>query len=328
MEPQPIVIKSKRLNVDIAYPGTIYHGTRFDWTGFITQVTLDNQHTFCVPESYIPGKGTGGVGICNEFGIDAPVAYSSTSPGEVFPKLGIGLLKRPDEAEYDFFRTYEITQPFPIEVTVEDEQVSFIVLPIECRGYAVQLNKTLKVSDNQLTIHYVLQNKGEQTIETNEYVHNFIGIDKQPIGPDYRLSFPYRITYENLAPSFRNMAPAFMRTLLPVPLLDMFLGSQIKKRRKVLAEEGNEIGFRFTPTTDFYTRLIGFTRTDKPQWEITHISSGAGMREIDDFTPCRVAIWGVGHVVSAEIFVLIHLRPGEQMEWTRQFEFFSLPASI
>ena len=41
-----ILLCSDRLAVAIARPGTIYRGTRFDWTGFITQVTLEEKHIF------------------------------------------------------------------------------------------------------------------------------------------------------------------------------------------------------------------------------------------------------------------------------------------
>jgi hypothetical protein len=46
------------------------------------------------------------------------------------------------------------------------------------------------------------------------------------------------------------------------------------------------------------------------------------MREFDNFAPKSVAVWGVGHVISAEIFVEINLQPGEKQSWSRQFEFF------
>ncbi len=45
------------------------------------------------------------------------------------------------------------------------------------------------------------------------------------------------------------------------------------------------------------------------------------MREYDDFTPVRVAVWGVAHVISAEIFASIQIQPGETQEWTRRYEF-------
>ena len=53
-------LANHRLQVEIAEPGEVYHGSRFDWTGFITQVTLDGEHTYCVPESLVPGQGSDG----------------------------------------------------------------------------------------------------------------------------------------------------------------------------------------------------------------------------------------------------------------------------
>jgi len=93
---EKLTLKNDRLTVEIARPGSIYTGTRFDWTAFITQVTLDQTHTFCVPESDQPGQGTGGVGLCNEFGIEQAIGYDAAHPGECFPKFGIGLLVKPE----------------------------------------------------------------------------------------------------------------------------------------------------------------------------------------------------------------------------------------
>ena len=113
-----ITIQSPRLKVEIAEPGTVYQRTRFDWSAFITQVTLDGAHTFCVPESYEAGKGTGGVGLCNEFGIETAVGYADAEPGECFPKLGIGLLKKIDDAPYGFIPPFEIVEKFPIDIEI------------------------------------------------------------------------------------------------------------------------------------------------------------------------------------------------------------------
>ncbi|MBE3039355.1 MAG: hypothetical protein IMZ62_11155, partial [Chloroflexi bacterium] len=46
-EAERILLNSQRLEVEISTPGAAYHSTRFDWSGFITQVTLDGAHTFC-----------------------------------------------------------------------------------------------------------------------------------------------------------------------------------------------------------------------------------------------------------------------------------------
>ncbi|MFD1908517.1 hypothetical protein ACFSQ7_37740 [Paenibacillus rhizoplanae] len=87
------ILSNGVLTVEIAEVGA-YGGTRFDWTGFITGVTLEQGgHTFCVPESLVPGQGTGGIGLCNEFGISRAIGYEDAAAGEWFPKFGIGLLQ-------------------------------------------------------------------------------------------------------------------------------------------------------------------------------------------------------------------------------------------
>ena len=292
----PVVLKSERLEVEIAAPGSVYRGTRFDWSAFITQVTLDGRHTFCVPESYEPGQGTGGIGLCNEFNNDQPLGYDSAKAGEAFPKLGVGLLKRPDGADYNFFRPYEIVQPFPIHIEAAPAQARYVQEPLDCRGIALRLVKTLAVTGSQLTIAYELENVGKEAVSVNEYVHNFMGIDRQLIGPDYRLTFPYPVRFD---PNSRRFPGA-----------------------DVLAVSGGELSLKQTPQGPFYCRPLGFSKTEAAQWELRHLPSGVGMREFDDFSPLRVAVWGVAHVISAEVFVEAHLLPGEKRAWKRRFEFF------
>jgi hypothetical protein len=292
-------LSSDRLVVELAAPGSIYRGTRFDWTGFITQVTLDGRHTFCVPESLEPGQGTGGVGLCNEFGIEMAVGYADAKPGNHFPKLGIGLLVKSDDQDYSFMHPYEIAQLFPVEIEAEDTQASIVVEPLDCRGYAARVTKTIAVRGDQLEISYQLENTGQQPIATHEYCHNFCGIDQHHMGPDYRLRVPYKIELAEMPATWRQR-------------LD-----------EALSIEGGDIRCRATPKSPFYCRPQGFARTDAPQWELVHVPSGVGMREYDDFAPSRVAVWGTTHVISAEVFVDVRSQPGEVQTWSRRYEFFA-----
>jgi hypothetical protein len=317
----PILLRSDRILVEIARPGTVYTGTRFDWTGFITQVTLDREHTFCVPESLQPGQGTGGIGLCNEFGIERPIGYDDAQPGEAFPKLGIGLLTRPDEGQYNFFRTHEIAQPFPIDVQVVPDAATFVVAPLECRGYAARLTKAVSVEGSALTIAYQLENVGSRRLSTHEYCHNFCGIDGHPLGPEYRLRIPYEIAFEDVSAQMVGRLPRWMR-LLPRPLQIGLVRRLLNRMGSILATEGGELWCRSTPERQFYRRLVGFAKSESVQWELVHTPSGLGMREYDDFAPSRVALWGASHVISAEVFVDIELPPGETMAWTRRYEFF------
>lgn len=166
-----INLENGRLNVEIARPGSVYNGSRFDWTAFITKIVLDNKYSFCAPESEIPGQGSGGFGLCNEFGINTPIGYDEAKPQEKFPKLGTGLLTRPDESDYFFFDKYEV-EPFPVKISADKNAVVFDVEPVNCNGYAVKMTKTVSIEGNILTIDYHLENVGSKPIKTEEYCHN------------------------------------------------------------------------------------------------------------------------------------------------------------
>jgi hypothetical protein len=320
--PDRIQLRSDRLAVEVAPPETAYKGTRFDWTAFITQVTLDREHTFCVPESYEPGQGTGGIGLCNEFGIDQPIGYDDAQPGDCFPKLGIGLLTRFDDGPYGFVRPYEIAARFPIHVETSTDQARFTVDPLDCRGYAARLEKTVSVQDAQLTIAYRMENVGRQPLHTVEYCHNFCGIDGHSIGPDYRLRVPYPIQFEPLPPAMlRRTLPSILGKLAPEWLLRRLLRGMIRRRANVLVVEGNELTLNAIPERAFYRRLLGYAQTDQPQWTLTHTLNDVRISETDDFAPVRVAVWGTTHVISAEVFCEIDLQPGETQTWTRRYEF-------
>lgn len=321
----PIKIHNDQLTVEIARPGSVYAGTRFDWSGFITQVTLaisgGAQHTYCVPESLEPGQGTGGWGLCNEFGNDKPIGYADAQPGESFPKLGIGLLNRPERPQYNFFLPHDIDHLFPIQIDSTENRVTFTVEPIECRGYAARLTKTVSVRENWLEIAYRLENVGNKLIDTNEYCHNFIALDKHPIGPEYRLHFPYQIQLENISAAYRYFLPPLLRKLLPTFIQDKILKRRAAPGNNIIKLNGPDFNFSAMPHSPFYFRQLGFSKTDGYQWELTYLPNGIKMREYDDFGPCRVAVWGTTHVISAEIFIDLHLPPGQAQSWTRRYEF-------
>lgn len=315
-ETAPICLASRRLSVEIAWPGTAYSGTRFDWTGFVTQVTLDDLHTFCVPESLVPGQGTGGIGICNEYGIDIGTGYAEAGEKDLFPKFGIGLLEHGPKAEYSFWDHRAIVEPFPIEISQTETSATFTVGPVECRGYAARLVKTLTVMDNRLEIAYRMENTGSKPIHTNEYVHNFIGINNQPLGPEYTVKFPYPVRFEKFSPPARGwlkFVPGFVREKLMQP--------HAAKMTEPLEVANDRISIKHTPESPFYCRMTGFGQTDQPQWELRRLSGDVSMREYDDFTPCRVAMWGTTHVISVEVFIDIDLQPGQSLSWTRKLEF-------
>lgn len=282
-------ISSDRLAVEMLEPGSkLYARTRFDWTGFITQVTLDGAHTFCVPESPRPGEGTGGIGLCNEFGSSAPVGYDDARPGDYFPKIGIGLLKRIDDSEYSPFCKYPL-QPFPIGVETARSSVTFTVDPVPVRGYAVRFVKVVTADGDRVLVDYTLENVGEKRIVTQEYNHNFVGIDDTPFGTDYELKFAFD----------------------PVP----------DSEPAAFKVDGSAITWPAPPKKAYCHALKGFEGKRTPFWELKLRTSGLAMREQPSFDWARCIFFGTPHLASTEVFVDIAIDPGDSQQWRREYSF-------
>ncbi|MFF2017140.1 MULTISPECIES: hypothetical protein [Paenibacillus] len=291
------ILSNGILSVEIAEMGA-YTGSRFDWTGFITQVTLEQgKHTFCVPESLIPGQGSGGRGLCNEFGISRAIGYDEVPVGGWFPKPGVGLLQRRNLDSYSFMGDYERTL-FVAEVEASSDSITYTVQPMECNGYSMLLTKRIAIHQNTLTIDYALENKGTKTIETEEYIHNFIGIDGNAVGVDYELRLPGVISIEKPESSYTS---------------------------ELLLTEGERLSWKRQPDRPFYCMLSSDAKGEADfNWELIHKPSGVGLREIGDFPISQIALWGVGHVISPEVFVNISLLPRQSKHWRRSYEFFKL----
>jgi hypothetical protein len=293
-----IKLHNSRLKVEIAEPGTVYNRSRFDWTGIITQVTLDCEHTFCTNESEEVGVGCGGIGLSNEFGIDMPIGYKDAKIGEEFPKLGIGLLKKRDNGEYLFYKDYEV-RPFPVSINKCEDSIKYIIHPLSCRGYEVRQEKTISIVNNTICIDYLIENVGTKPIHTNEYCHNFFRMNENTIGPEYRLKLPYEFKNEEEILSIKHQRPA-----------------------KDLIVRQTEVEWSKVPEDTFYfsqDSVLEMNQCD--YWELIHKPSGRIIREYNNYQISRFALWGMKHVVSPEVFVDIKLNPGEIQVWKRAYEF-------
>lgn len=282
-------LENDRLKVEIQEPGSFYKGPRFDWTGFITQITLDGDINYCVPERLEEEKGTGGFGLCNEFGIDLPIGYDEIEVDELFPKVGVGLLKKDQDDAYDFFRNYEVL-PLEVKVSQIDNSITFETTNYSPMGYGYHLFKEVAIVDNQLIINYTLKNVGKYPIHTNEYSHNFIGINNQLIGEDYHLKMP----------RMKNM--------------DVELGS--------ISRSGDRLTWPATPDGDFYAHIDWDMTKGTYNWDLFHDKIGAGIRERSEFQTAKVALWGTSHVVCPEVFIDIKINPNEIKSWKRVYEFY------
>lgn len=288
---QVLALESGRLRVEMALPGAMYQGSRWSWSGFITQVTIDGRHTFCTSEGEDEGSSRG-IGLCNEWGIFAPVGFDSARAGEKFPKLGVGLLTKPDDKPYSFTRAYEI-EPFErhVEHSPSTCTARIVTEPLECRGHAARLREMFWVEENRLRVETEIENVGSEPIQTHEYRHNFLALDGAEIGPDYTLSVPYRIEASN------EIAP------------DLRIGER-------------EVSFGRTPRNSFLQVLGGAAGAGaNAWWELRH-ASGVRVRETINVALEELKVWGAAHVLSPEAFVTVQVEPGARQAWAREYEFF------
>lgn len=292
-----IDLNNDRLSVRISYPGEVYRGSRFDWNGFITQVTLDSRYTFCVPESLIPGTGSDGQGFCGEFGIEEAIGYNETYINNYFIKIGVGNLKKIDNKPYDFFRSYPVI-PLASSVTSNNGRVCFNAKSGSNDGYSYTYNKDIKIDQNFLIISYMLKNTGTKKFETTEYCHNFVGINNEFVSDGYELKIPGQISPE--------------KTVGDIVLRDGVItwpSNGLKQEFYCILKDYNSESMRYKNTPGY-------------SWELFNRNIGAGLREAVDFKVEKFALWGSKHVISPETFIKLELAQGQTAMWTRRYEFF------
>lgn len=288
-----IYLQSSRLLVEIAKPGEPPNTTtRFDRAGFITQVTLDKIHQFCSKEpDNLPHPSTGGYGLCNEFRFPEPA--SEALLGTQFPKLGIGLLLKDLEGKYVIHHKYPC-EAYQIHTEISEQTAQFITEPKPCMGIAVRQTKKISVCDCKITMEIKVENTGARLVEFDEYCHNFITIDRLPIGPDYYLSMP--------------------------------VISQDGRRLKsgiALKPEGNGVGFACYSNEPTLYDIDGESiLTDVPfTWQLTHRKSEASVEGSVSVRPSRITVWTIDHIISPEMICHFQIAPGQTAEWSRSWRF-------
>ncbi|MCQ2446383.1 MAG: hypothetical protein MJ141_05845 [Clostridia bacterium] len=292
-----IGLKNERLMVEIAKPGTVYAGSRFDWTGFITQVYLDKKHTFCAYEDVVPGLGSGGIGFCNDFGLNTPIGYDEAAVGEGYMKIGIGtVIKQEGHKGGTHMLAMRIAENAEITYRYGETFAEFKAVNPEINGYKAELEKKITIEDNTMTIDYKLSNTGSKHISTEEYIHNFVCVDGQYVGPNYKVEVAFKPDEKMLEMS--------------------------KARQPEFEYKDGVITFNKTfEGRAFYAKGFEVKECGGAHWKLTEANSGCSVSETDSFAAPYMACWGTKYVFSPEAFIQIELDPGEEMTWSRSYKF-------
>lgn len=287
-------LKNNGLHLIIDHPNNHYRGSRFDWTGKITNLRFEGISLLSRENPEELDEHLHGRGLYNEFGIDSPLGFEEAQVGEWFHKIGIGLLRKVNPT-YDFNETYQI-KPAVFSVQNERDKLVIRCTSETVNGFAYRLKKEIGLFENTFSIKYKLENTGEKEILTNEYNHNFIGLNQTRLGRNILLKFP-----------FQMQRSEFQEIVNP--------------GNKVNVHE-SELKFNANPEEPFFFSNLSGNQPVDARWELQDLISKIGIREVGSFQAQSINVWGSKHVISPELFIKIQILPGQTAEWSRTYEVF------
>jgi hypothetical protein len=293
-----------------------YRGTRFDWSGVIGHLEY-NGHSYYGPwftkrdpgvrdfifsgRDIIAGPCSAATGPVEEFlSNEKALGYDEAKPGGTFIKIGVGVLRKPDDKAYSSYRLYDIVDRGKWSVHAGHDSVEFTqAIADPSSGYAYVYSKTIRLTPGKpdMTIEHTLKNTGKRLLQTSVYDHNFLVLDKQPVGPDFVISVPFTIATDRL-PS-RDLAEV--------------RGNQIHYVRVLRDRETVAIpiqGFGAAPSEYAIT--------------IENKRLGAGMKIVGDRPLERESLWSIRSVLAMEPFVAMSIQPGREFKWKYTYSYYSL----
>jgi hypothetical protein len=290
-----------------------YRGMRFDWAGVITSLEHKG-HTYFGPffekfdpsvadvvigDPVVAGIASAASGPVEEFisADESAPGYSSAKPGGAFCKIGVGSLRKIDNAPYSSYVNYPIVNVGKRAVKSGPDWIEFTQL-VDCgSGYGYAYTKTIRLLKNEpvMTIEHHLANTGAKPIETEVYDHNFLIIDHRGAGPAIQITFPF--------------APQPAR---PLDALAEVRGKQLVFPKDL---KGNDT---------FYGEFRGFGETAAGyEIRVDNKSTGAGVVITGDQPLANLGVWAVRTVVAPEPFIAINIAPGGDFRWTYTYRFYA-----
>lgn len=303
-EPPSAVISSAKARAKLYLPDAengYYRATRFDWAGQVASLEAAG-HTYFGQwfPRYDPKLHDSITGPVEEFLTDgAGLGYAEAAPGGVFVKIGVGVLRKPEEPRFRQFSTYEIVDPGKWTVRSFPDRIEFVHEVDAGNGYAYVYRKTLRLTAAKpgLVLEHRLKNTGRKTIQTSVYEHNFFMLDGEPTGPDVAVTFPFAVRAE------KDMAP-----------LAEARGNQLIYLRELQPRE----------TASSWLQGFGSSASDY-DIRVENRKTGAGVRQRGDRPIAKLNFWSIRATVCPEAYIDLRIEPGSESAWQIAYEFYTVP---
>lgn len=294
-----------------------YRSTRFDWSGVIGSLEYKGHRFYeawfqqidaAVYDFNYNEKGvvsapfTAMVGPGEEFNTESKaLGFDEAKPGGTFVKIGVGVLRKPDDSKFDHSKTYEIVDGGKWKVKKTRESVEFTQeLSDAATGYGYLYKKTVRLMPGkpEMVIEHSLKNTGTKRIESTVYNHNFWTLDNLPPGPGLVVKFPFQL--QTTHPPQGNFAEI----------------------------RGNE--FVYTKTLADRDRVtssfegFGDTATDY-DIRVENRKVGAGVRIRGDRPLSNVVLWSIRTVMAIEPYIAMKIEPGREFAWELKYDYYMFP---
>lgn len=263
-----------------------YRGTRFDHAGVFRKVEMGGRSYAdeWFPQ-YNPYRHDAVCGPSEEFGV---IGFDEARPGDLFLKIGVGYLRRPDDEPYDRFRLYEIAREGKRTLAATPDALCFRQ---EMDVYDYRKTVRLTGADSFEIVHE-LSNTGSAPLQCTHYNHHFFTLESHAVGPEREIDFPFRpdgnwrSVYDNV-----HLTASGIRFTGPVP------------------PEGPSVfmGDLHAPTL----RSIDFSVRDR--------LSGLGVHAHSDEAFTHMVFWSNDRVACIEPYIILDIPPGETRRWTLRY---------
>jgi hypothetical protein len=287
-----------------------YRGTRFDWSGVVGHLEYAGHSYYGdwftqtdpkIPDfiyqgsEIIAGPCSAITGPVEEFRV---VGYEEAKAGGTFLKIGVGVLRKPDDAAYTQYHLFEIVNGGKWSVKKSKDAVEFTQeLHDEASGYGYVYHKKVSLVPGkpEMVIEHSFKNTGRRAIDSDVYDHNFLVLDKRPTG-DYTISFPFTIT---------NSPPADMK-------LAEFRKDQIVYLKTLTGQD------------TVATPIEGFGKSaDDYKIHIENTAAKAGMTITADRPLAKLSLWSIRSVLAVEPFLDVSVAPGSETTWKYHYEYYA-----
>ncbi len=274
-----------------------YRATRFDWSGIIASLEWKGHRFFGQWKTTHDPLFHEDLSGPAEASVMPGLGYDQAPVGGTFIRLGVGVLEKPDEKEYQWDHTYKIVDPGTWEVTKGNDWIKFTQIIKDHNGFGYIYSKTITLTGDPpgFVISHNLRNTGEKNMLIDQFNHNFFMIDGVRTGKDFIIKFPYSISTVN------------------------DLKGIVRISRKELSFAGN------LDTGTVWLELKGYS--DKPEDHnitVMNMKEKVGVNCQVDKPVYRQVFWACPTTLCPENFILLNIGPGKEESWNSTYKLIDL----